>query len=159
MKTAIVILGAFLALPLFAQTGVDRAEPSRIRRNRVLVPAVTLESGAVIAAFSRKSERLGFSWIEGGFEEDGSYRAGYWKPLGREFRDGGEMVWEPGHQSPSGWVEGYWRIPVRPGFEWVRARYDREGRWREGRWKRISLYPPENPPGPPYTPKWTAGFP
>jgi len=137
----------------------DRAARIRNRKNLVTVPEVVLSSGARIPAFSRPAARIGYAWTEGEFDEYGRYRPGYWDPLHREKRAGGEMVWVPGYRTRNGWVAGYWRIPERPGFTWLAGYYDDEAVWHQGRWKRISLYPPEKDPHPPHSRGWSAWLP
>jgi hypothetical protein len=70
-------------------------------------------------------------WIDGHYNEDGSYIPGHWRPVA-DAPDG--YVWEPGFFDGQVWVEGYWRPARRDGYHWVAATYDGDGIYDAGYW-------------------------
>ena len=57
-----------------------------------------------VEGYWRPLTREGYSWVPAQFELDGTYNAGYWRPV--EERPG--YTWVPGWFDGNGWIEGYW---------------------------------------------------
>jgi hypothetical protein len=54
-------------------------------------------------------------------------------------------VWVPPRTLSSGEViPGYWRLPFRKGFYWVKGKEDEEGNWIPGHWNPVPGSAPEN---------------
>ena len=88
-------------------------------------------------------------WIDGHYNEDGSYIPGHWRPVA-DAPDG--YVWEPGFFDGQVWVEGYWRPARRDGYHWVAATYEGDGIYDAGYWD-----PEGDKPGYVWVPGWFDG--
>ena len=88
-------------------------------------------------------------WIDGHYNEDGSYIPGHWRPVA-DAPDG--YVWEPGFFDGQVWVEGYWRPARRDGYHWVAATYEGDGIYDAGYWD-----PVDGKPGYVWVPGWFDG--
>lgn len=105
--------------------------PAHARRGQVWIPGHWY-GRRWIAGRWRPAFRPGYAWMEGHWTREGEWVEGFWMP-NRMRR--GDQVWEPGYWGPRGWVEGYWRVKVKPGHIWIAGERDEQGRWLPGHWQ------------------------
>jgi hypothetical protein len=102
-----------------------------------------------VEGYYRSEARDGWNWVDGYYQEDGTYVPGHWEPTSPA-PDG--YVWEPGLFDGTSWVDGFWRPEFRTGYTWVSSYFASDGIFHAGFWK-----PTEDRPGFVWVPGWFDG--
>ena len=90
-----------------------------------------------VEGFYRPEHRSNYTWVNGYFDEDGVFNAGYWMPT--TAKPG--YVWVPGWFDGQAWVEGYWEAEATYYSADVDNWQPQQG-WNDG-WQQSSSAPSE----------------